>query len=72
MGEDDCGDRGGEDRPRDALLRAGLRAASAARAATSPAALEATLAGISDEVMEEAIARRDRVALQGAKRFGRG
>jgi hypothetical protein len=72
MGEDEFRDRPGEDRPRDALLRAGSRAASAARAATSPPALEATLASISDEVMEEAIARRDRVALQGPKKVGRG
>ena len=45
------------------LLRAGMRAATAARSATSPSAVEATLASISDEVMKEAIARRDRDAL---------
>jgi hypothetical protein len=72
MGEEDGRDRPGEDRRRDALLPAGSRAASAARAATSPPAVEATLASISDEVMEEAIARRDRVAASvGAKTLGR-
>jgi hypothetical protein len=60
-------DRPREDRQRDALLRA------AARAATSPPAVEATLASISDEVMEEAMARRDRDALsKGLKRSGHG
>jgi len=68
MGEEDGRDRPGEDRPRDALLRAGWRAASSARAATSPPAVEAALASISDEVMEEAIARRDRAASLESKR----
>ena len=72
MSEDDRRNRPSEDRSRDALLLAGSRAASAARAATSPPALEATLASISDEVMGEAIARRERAALQGPKKFGRG
>jgi len=73
MSDDDGRDRpGGEDRQRDAYLRAGSRAASAARAATSPPAIEATLASISDEVMEESIGRRERAALQGPKKFGRG
>jgi hypothetical protein len=72
MSEDDRRNRPSEDRSRDALLRAGSRAASAARAATSPPALEATLASISDEVMEESIGRRERAALQGPKKFGRG
>ena len=46
----------------DLLLRAAYRAAAASRAATSPSAVEATLASVSDEVMEEAIARRARAA----------
>jgi hypothetical protein len=52
--------RGG--RHSDMLLGVASRAAAASRAATSPSAVEATLASISDEVMEEAIARRDRAA----------
>lgn len=74
MNDDDGRDRpGGEDRQRDAYLRAGSRAAAAARAATSPPAIEATLTSISDEVMEEAVARRDRDAVsKGLKRSGCG
>jgi hypothetical protein len=53
------------DRPNDpsnvGRVRPESRRADAARA-TSPPAVEATLASISDEVMNEAIARRARLA----------
>jgi hypothetical protein len=72
MIEEDGRDRPAEGLPSDAFLRAGWRTASAARAATSPPAVEATLASISDEVMEEALARRDRATSLGGKKLGRG
>jgi hypothetical protein len=50
-----------DDSPADHLRRASL-AAQAARSATSPEAVESALASVSAEVMEEAIARRERAA----------
>jgi len=55
---DDQGGQSGIDR----IRREALRRRADATVATSPRAVESTLARISDEVMDDAIARRDRDA----------
>jgi hypothetical protein len=61
MGKEDGRELAGEARTNFLLRREALRRATASNANGSPPAVEATLANISAEVMEEAIARRARL-----------
>ncbi len=59
-----------EARTDDLLRREAVRRRSGANVATSPQAVEAALASISDEVMEEAVARLNRAAVPILRKHG--